>query len=327
MVPIAVTRSIIDAQALGEVIAREYDLPGPLSCKLISKMLRTQDNEHYLIRTGGPDGPVRKYVARVYQLGQHLQRQESDYLYELDWLNFLKANDQPVSYPIARRDGRYLGHIEAPEGRRYYALFSFAQGKPMSFDDEDQLFAMGRHMAQIHLVSNDYRPAHQRREMGLKFLVDEPIARLQEFWARKHDSKLEILLTSAEEARVAIEELLRNEEETEDSWGPIGGDFHPYSTHFSPDNQPTFFSFDLCGPGWRAYDIAVFLLNADLMRQPSDMSEAFFAGYYSVRPLSRNEHEAIAPFLTIRRVWLTGTFSTVEGVAGYTFIGPAEMDI
>ena len=69
------------------------------------------------------------------------------------------------------------------------------------------------------------------------------------------------------------------------------------------------------------------MLNANLMRQPSNLSEAFFAGYYSVRPLSRNEHEAIAPFLTIRRVWLTGTFSTVEGVAGYTFIGPAELDI
>jgi Ser/Thr protein kinase RdoA (MazF antagonist) len=321
LAPIAVTRSIVDAHALGEVIAEEYDLPGPLNCKLISKMLRTQDNEHYLVRAGDA-----KYVARVYQLGEHLQRQESDYLYELDWLGFLKANEQPVSYPIARRDGSYLGQINAPEGRRYYALFSYAPGKPMAVDDEDQLFAVGRHMAQIHLVSNDYQPVYQRHKMGLKFLVDEPVARLESFWSKKQDDKLEILLMSADEARERIEELLRNEEETEDSWGPIGGDFHPYSTHFDQAGQPTFFSFDLCGNGWRAYDIAVFLLNAELMRRPSDLSEAFFAGYYSVRPLSRNEHEAIAPFLTIRRVWLTGTFSTVEGVAGYTFIGPAELD-
>lgn len=322
MAPIAVTRSIVAADALGEVIAKEYDLGGPLSCKLISKMLRTQDNEHYLISSGGA-----KYVARVYQLGQHLGRQESDYLYELDWLNFLKANDQPVSYPIARRDGSLLGQLEAPEGRRYYALFSFAQGQPMDVDDEDQLFDLGRWMAQIHLTSNNYDPPHERRRMGLNFLVDEPLARLAEFWAEKRDTKLEILLTSAEEAKETIEALLRNEQETEDSWGPIGGDFHPYSTHFDGNKGPTFFSFDLCGPGWRAYDIAVFLLNADLMRRPSNLSEAFFAGYYAVRPLSNNEHQAIAPFLTIRRVWLTGTFATVEGVAGYTFIGPAQLDI
>lgn len=322
LAPIAVTRSIVAAGALGEVIKQDYDLGDPLTCKLISKMLRTQDNEHYLVRAGDT-----KYVARVYQLGEHLQREESDYLFELDWLNFLKAGGQPVSYPIARKDGRYLGQIEAPEGRRYYALFSFAQGKPMSADDEDQLFALGSHMAQIHLASNSYEPAHERRSMGLEFLVDEPVARLGEFWAHRHDTKLDILLTSAEEARERIENLLQNEEETVDSWGPIGGDFHPFNTHFDRADQPTFFSFDLCGYGWRAYDIAVFLLNADLMRQPSNFSEAFFAGYYSVRPLSRNEHEAIAPFLTIRRVWLTGTFSTIEGVAGYTFIAPAELDI
>lgn len=322
MAQIAVTRSIIAASALGEVIAEDYDLAAPLSCKLISKMLRTQDNEHYLIQAGDT-----KYVARVYQLGEHLQRQESDYLYELDWLSFLKEKDQPVSYPIARRNGSYLGRVEAPEGHRYYALFSFAAGRPMVADDEDQLFALGNRMAQLHLASNDYRPAHERQAMGLKFLVDEPVARLKEFWTNENDTKREILLTSAEEARERIEALLRNEEETEDSWGPIGGDFHPYSTHFNRANEPTFFGFDLCGYGWRAYDIAVFLLNADLMRQPTDLSEAFFAGYYSARPLSRNEHEAVAPFLTIRRVWLTGTFSTVEGVAGYTFIGPAQLDL
>jgi len=322
LAPIAVTRSIIAAGALGEVIAREYDLPGPLSCKLISKMLRTQDNEHYLVRAGDV-----RVVARVYQLGEHLQRQESDYLYELHWLNFLRSQNQPISYPIARQDGGFLGQIEAPEGPRYYALFSFASGKPMAADDEDQLFAMGNAMAKIHLASNDYEPAYERRKMGLKFLVDEPVNRLQEFWATKRDTKLEILLTSAEEAREQIEELLQNEEETEDSWGPIGGDFHPYSTHFNHANEPTFFGFDLCGKGWRAYDIASFLLNADLMRQPSHLSEAFFAGYFAARPLSHNEHEAIAPFLTIRRVWLTGTFSTVEGVAGYTFIGPAQLDV
>jgi Ser/Thr protein kinase RdoA (MazF antagonist) len=52
------------------------------------------------------------------------------------------------------------------------------------------------------------------------------------------------------------------------------------------------------------------------------LSEAFFAGYYAVRPLSNNEHEAISPLLTIRRVWLTGTFSVVDGIVGHTFIAP-----
>ncbi len=321
MEEIAVTRSIVASDALANVVAADYELGDGVSCQLISKMLRTQDNDHYLVKTGG-----KKYVARIYQLGKHLERKESDYLYELEWLKYLQGNGMPVSWPIARRDGAYLGSINAPEGRRYYALFSFAMGKPMSATDEDQLFALGQKMAEIHLISNIFETENARRPMDLSFLVDEPLTRLKAFWKDQQDEKFEILLSSAEEAKETILDLIRNEEETVDSWGPIGGDFHPYNTHFNQENQPTFFNFDLCGYGWRAYDIATFLLNAKLMQRSSRLSEAFFAGYYSVRPLSNNEHEAIAPFLTIRRVWLTGTFSTVEGVAGYTFIGPAQLD-
>jgi Ser/Thr protein kinase RdoA (MazF antagonist) len=318
---ITVTRSIVDARAFGKVIAGEYDLEGPVTCKLISKMLRTQDNDHYLIRAGGT-----KYVARLYQRGEHLKRQETDYRYEMEWLHFLKSKGVRVSIPIRQKDGGNLGSVNAPEGKRFYALFSFAPGKPMSARDEDQLFVMGQKMAEIHLLSNDFQTGQERRPMDLDYLVDEPVERLKQFWAGKEDRWLELFLTSAEEARVGIMALLDNEQTTDDSWGPIGGDFHPANTHFDESGEPTFYNFDLCGPGWRAYDIASFLLNANLINQPSDRSESFFAGYYSKRPLSTNEHMAIEPLLILRRLWLAGTFSTLDGVAGYTFIGPARIE-
>lgn len=321
MEQIAVTRSIVDAEALGSVIAESYDLDGHVTCKLISKMLRSQDNDHYLIKAGDS-----RYVARLYQRGRHLNRQKSDYQFEMEWLHFLNKHDIRVSVPIERRDGEYLGTVAAPEGDRYLALFTFAEGKPMMATDEDQLFTLGQQMATIHKISNDFRTDLRRRPMDLEFLVDEPEERIRQFWAGKEDNRLKLLLASAEEARVAIMALLENEETTPDSWGPIGGDFHPYNTHIDPTGNPTFFNFDLCGYGWRAYDIATFLLNANLINHSSTYSESFFSGYYSVRPLSNNEHLAIAPFLTLRRVWLAGTFSTMDGIAGYTFIGPAQLD-
>jgi Ser/Thr protein kinase RdoA (MazF antagonist) len=322
MEKIAVTRSIVDANALAKVVSRDYDIDAPIRCQLISKMLRTQDNDHYLVKT-----PKQKYVVRVYQLGTYLGREKSDYLFELDWLTFLRGRGIPVSYPIPRVDGTMLGHVHAPEGKRYYALFSFSEGKPMVTTNEEQLFTMGSYMARIHTASNEFHSDHHRQPMDLSFLADRPIDRLKAFWSDNKDEKLDILIASAEDAKDQIQDLLRNEESSEDSWGPIGGDFHPYNTRFTQDSQPGFFNFDLCGYGWRAYDIAVFLLNAKLMKQPAELSEDFFAGYYSQRPLSRNEHAAVAPFLTIRRVWLTGTFSTVEGIAGYTFIAPAQLDL
>ena len=58
-------------------------------------------------------------------------------------------------------------------------------------------------------------------------------------------------------------------------------------------------------------------------QQGEAYAEAFFAGYYSERPLSSSEHAAISPFLTIRRIWLTSIFSQEDGLVGHTFIAPA----
>ena len=77
---IRIMRSFVAADALADLIQAEYNLEGPVHCKLFSKMLRTQDNDHYKVTTGNGE----KYVVRVYQFDNRLGRQESDYLYEVD---------------------------------------------------------------------------------------------------------------------------------------------------------------------------------------------------------------------------------------------------
>lgn len=316
---IRIARSFVAADALAEVIASEYDLGEVVNCKLFSKLLRTQDNDHYLVTfTSG-----ERLVARVYQEGSHMGRTEDSYLYELDWLLFLHDRDIPVSYPVMRQDGRYLGSLNAPEGIRYYALFTLAKGHSLSLKSEDELFTMGQHMARIHVASNDFETKHQRQVIDLHFLVDEPIKRIQQFWADENTPELDILMIAAEESKAEIQALLDNAQHTPDGMGPIGGDFHQASVFFNEAGQPTFFNFDHCGIGWRAYDIAAFLFNSNLMHQSNqELSEAFFAGYFSVRQLSDNEHQSIAPFLNIRRIWHTGLFALSEGLAGHTFIAP-----
>lgn len=320
MEQIRVARSFVAADALAELLASEYELAAPVSCQLFSKLLRTQDNDHYLVNTGNGD----KFVVRVYQSGKHLERQESDYLWELDWLLFLHENGLPVSYPLPRKDGSYLGGLLAPEGLRYYALFTLSEGEPMSVTSEKQLFVCGQQMARIHKASNGFKSDHHRQAMDLEYLVDKSVERVKAFWGDSHSADMEILLMSAAEAKDEILALINNEYHTPDSWGPIGGDFHSSSVYFNRHNEPSFFNFDLCGYGWRAYDIATFLLNTELLHHPEDVTEAFFAGYYSERPLSENEHAAISPFMTIRRIWMTGLFTRSDGIVGHTFIAPAQ---
>lgn len=320
MEQIRIARSFVAANALAELLAAEYELEAPVNCQLFSKLLRTQDNDHYLVNTGNG----AQYVVRVYQLGNHLERQESDYHWELEWLLFLQQQGLPISYPLARKDGGYLGSLLAPEGVRHYALFTLSEGEPMTVTNEEQLFVCGQQMARIHKASNTFTSKHQRQAMDLEYLVDKSVERVQNFWGNSHSADLEILLMSAAEAKEEILSLINNEQHTPDSWGPIGGDFHSSSVYFNSRNEPSFFNFDLCGYGWRAYDIATFLLNTELLHHPEDLTDAFFAGYYSERPLSENEHAAISPFMTIRRIWMTGLFTRSDGIVGHTFIAPAQ---
>ncbi len=317
MEQIRVARSFISADSLAELITTNYDLSGPVACKMFSKLLRTQDNDHYRISTGD-----EAYVLRVYQNGDALGRQESDYLFELDWLTYLQKAGLPVSYPLPRKDGSLLGKFDAPEGTRYYALFTMAHGEGMSIGNEEQLYEVGQYMARIHLTSNDFKSPHHRQPLDLEYLLDEPLARIDQAWGVRRAANMDILLTSAEEARDEIRSLLGEGPGEGDEWGIIGGDFHNLSVFFS-DGQPTFFNFDLCGFGWRAYDIAAFLSNTNLLQAAEGLSEAFFAGYYSVRPLKREEHAAVRPFLTVRRIWRMGLFALSDGLAGYTFLAPA----
>lgn len=316
MKDVRIARSFIAADSLAELIAEEYDLPGPITCKLFSKMLRTQDNDHYLVATG--DG--RRVVARVYQQGDRLERRQSDYLFEVDWLTFLKERDLPVSWPLARRDGTYLGQLVAPEGPRYYALFSFAAGETPSLRNLDQIAAIGESMARIHVASDAYVSRYEHRAWDLNTLLDRPLQLIRENWSDERSENLDLVVLAAEEARQELQPFFGAAGGISGAWGPIGGDFHPNSVNFSEDG-PTFFNFDLCGTGWRAYDIAVFLANSNLIHAPAERSEAFFAGYYAARPLSDEEHRAIAPFLTVRRVWLMGAFAHQDGMVGHTFVG------
>ncbi len=73
MNPIRIARSFIAAESVADMVAAEYDCPPPISARLFSKLLRTQDNDHYLVTAG--DGT--QYAFRIYQQGDRFHRAES----------------------------------------------------------------------------------------------------------------------------------------------------------------------------------------------------------------------------------------------------------
>ena len=70
-------------------------------------------------------------ILRIYPAQR---RTETDILAELDVLAYLQAAGISVSAPILQRDDQRLMTIQAPEGVRYAALFTYALGNALLSD-------------------------------------------------------------------------------------------------------------------------------------------------------------------------------------------------
>ena len=76
----------------------------------------------------------------------------------------------------------------------------------------------------------------------------------------------------------------------------------------SQAGQAVFFDFDESGPGYLAYDLAVFLWNCVLFeRKDHAYWHAFVEGYRTIREISHADFEAVHLFVPIRHMWLLGS--------------------
>lgn len=297
--------SLISPESLASLVEETYNLSN-ISCKLI----RVGDNDNYLILSGND-----KYVLRMYKREKYWLKSESDYFFEMEWLNHLKQNSCSISYPIQRKDKQYIGHLEAPEGIRFFALFSFAEGEenPITYQ---RAYLLGKEIGKVHIASNKFKSSHSRLTMDLEFLIDQPVQLINNHFGEFRKSEQAKLVTLAAELKKQISNLNLQG----DAWGVIGGDFHGYNQHFDERDNPTLFDFDLCGYGWRAYDLAVFrwlqVSDFDVVRNYFQalirgrllLWKKFIQGYQTIRKLSSDELKVIPLFVRVRQIWLMGSY-------------------
>jgi Ser/Thr protein kinase RdoA (MazF antagonist) len=163
-------RSLLHPDDLARIVEREYEVEAPVTARL----LRCGFNDSYRItdRNGGTR------VLRVYAHDKHWIRSESDLLFELELLDALAAAGRRVSYPYRRRTpgNALLGHVDAPEGARCFALFTFATGAPANDRplSGDQLTTFGAEIARIHSAMDTFGSNHSRYRLDV--LVDLPLA-------------------------------------------------------------------------------------------------------------------------------------------------------
>ena len=252
-------------------------------------------NDIYLVVIG-----TEKYVLRLSRADKNLTLTDSSFLFELTWLEYLNDHHVPISFPIRRIDQQLFGIIDAFEGPRYATLFSYAEGT--TDINAEQAFILGRSLAHLHVVSDDFITELEHENLDVDQLIDQPLKQLKDTLDSSWENELQFLDQLTEKLKKQISKIGK----LNGAYGIIAGDIHGSNQHFTTDNQLTMFDFEFCAYGYRVYDIATFRWGQG---SDIDLWNAFLNGYQSCRKLNPTELESIDHFVLARNLWWMSSIS------------------
>jgi Ser/Thr protein kinase RdoA (MazF antagonist) len=306
-----VTYSTLSAQALATDLLPEYGLGAIANCKLHS----TGVNDTYIVRTVGNV----TYYLRVYRLGL---RSRADVMYELDVLNHLHCKGVSVARPLPHQDGSFIRELLAPEGKRFTVLFTAALGQEPTDEIAGRMaFEYGLAVAELHNALQDFTSQHTRFHADLNHLIDIPLKHIRPLLSRRVGD-WSYVQRFAGAVRQRILELPGSTLEQ----GVCHGDLQGFHHHIAPDGTMTFFDFDFCGFGYRAYDLSVFRWSGRLVDEELSWWEPYLRGYREIRPVSDLDLQAIPLFVCARHIWHMGLHTANAHDWGYGGLGDKYFD-
>jgi len=274
------TESTLSAIHVGQFLQKRYDLSEKTTCKLF----RTGMNHLYIVTDR-----ESRFVFRIYTFHW---RTKLDITEELRLLNHLKQNDAPVTYPIADKQHELIQEFDAPEGKRYGVLFSFANGtKVPRFTPETSSY-MGQALAEIHKLTHGFHI--NRVTYDSKVLLTDSMERTKRFFNNPSDE-----IKFLEQTATYLHKEFKTVDTSKIRHGAVHLDVWFDNMHVHGENDVTIFDFDFCGNGWLCFDISYFLFQLYATNQHDadyrGKAESFIRGYETVTEIT-DEEKRILPF-------------------------------
>jgi len=278
-----VTNSNLSASHLARYLEEHYPIGKNASCRI----LKAGINDTYFVNT-----PSGKFIFRVYNFNWRTKKEIQE---EIKFICHLAENNIPVSYPIKDIDGHYIQEFNAPEGKRYGVLFSFAEGEKLHNYDVDAHFKVGALMARFHQVAQDM--VIDRVSYTITNLVVEPLEEIKNFLPE--DTEEMAFLRSTQKYLI---EQFKSVKTNEVRNGVVHLDIWFDNLSITQDNKITIFDFDFCGNGWLCIDMAYYILQLYFIERDENIcrpkADAFLAGYESVTKIP-GEERRILPMLGV----------------------------
>ena len=309
---LAATDSSLSPTFLIDHILNRYALGAISRCRLHSRGL----NDTYKVESQLGD----TYYLRVFRAGW---RTRAAIQAEIEVLLHL-GQQVRVSTPAARADGQFLTPLDCLEGRQWAVLFTAAPGKELTRRSYTSEHAMlyGEAAAVVHCAADSFMGSRNRTPLDLEYLLERPL----------HLVTAEIVHRPEDVAYIErLGDRLRNciHGMSGLEIGFCHGDFHGANA-CEAEGSFTFFDFDCCGWGYRAYDVAVFpwafAIDESTTERIQAMGRSFLAGYLRHRKLGDIDLDAIPAFVAIRQLWLMGLHVGLGDRFGWGWINDGYFD-
>ncbi|WP_211750161.1 phosphotransferase [Paenibacillus sp. Marseille-Q4541] len=285
--------SLLSQKALLLHITDHYDIGKVTGFQYFLKGM----NDTYIVTTA-----IEKYIFRVYRADR---RSQAEIEFELDLLECLASADIRVSTPIKRKDDSFLNTFEVSEGTKYGVLFNFAEGVEKPIHRIEDSYSFGKEVARLHNAADHFTSEHERGILDLEHLIEKPLQTLQAYMQHRPED-----YSALYHLAMKLKDIVETQLDQGLDWGICHGDLHGNTNvAFAEDGTMTHYDFDLCGYGWRAYDIAEFRLAREIhsghdQEEVEQLWQSFLNGYKEIRSISDNDIRMVPVFVVIRQLWL-----------------------
>jgi len=276
---------LVSAEALAKILQAAYALH-EVRCQLIQATMR----DVYRVTS-----ERQTYILFIYR---HQQRTPEEITAEWKFIDYLYTQDIPVAPAVRQNTGELLLTLAAPEGTRYAVLSTFVDGQHLRHRYSiEAVRRYGHHIGRIHTLSDVIAHHFTRPCNDFHFVVEQSLTALAPLlWHRQAD--LNYLWDIASVIRLKFNALPQKAP----YYGMIHGDVIRANAQVSDDGSVTVLDFDLCGLGWRAYDVASYLQVAGT----EEAKRAFLTGYQEIRKLSSQEQSLLPVFEATRHIFSLG---------------------
>lgn len=296
-----IAQSTPTARAIGALVEARYAL-GPV---VDAEFLRRSFNQVYRLTFASG----QRVVAR---LSAERPRGPSNAAFEAAVLAHWHAHGCSVSRCLPTAAGDVAVAVALPEGERPLMLFEFLDGE-FTGEALPDVAAFGRGLAVLHQAGQSYSGVPSLYALDLAHLLVRPLQRLLQ------------APTMTAELRPQFEVLAQRLHSRILALGPLTqvlghGDAHGQNNFVvngpHGERQAAFFDFDDAGPGYLAYELAVYAWSMhphSVDGVMSDKAQArwrhFLSAYREMGAVSQTDLAAMPLFMAVRHIWLLGEYA------------------